>query len=56
MGEIVFALSLLLPQRARDLPEMGKMIQLRRDKRLSDQRRKREKTLQDRPSLGPLEI
>jgi len=56
MGEIVFALSLLLPQRPRDLPEVGKMIQLRRDKRLSDQRRKRQKTTRDRPPMGPLEV
>jgi SRSO17 transposase len=56
MGEIVFALSLLLPQRPRDLEEVGKMIQLRRDKRLSDQRRRRQKTIRDRPPLGSLEV
>lgn len=56
MGEIVFVLSLLLPQRPRDLPEVCKMIQLRRDKRLSDQRRKRQKTTRDRPPFGPFEV
>ena len=56
MGEIVFALSLLLPQRPRGLEEVGKMIQLRRDKRLSDQRRRRQKTIRDRPPLGFLEV
>jgi hypothetical protein len=56
MGEIVFALSLLLPQRPGDLLEVGKMIQLRRDKRLTDQRRKRQKTIRDRPPSGPLEV
>jgi SRSO17 transposase len=55
-GEIVFALSLLLPTRTRDLQEVSKMIGVRRDKRLSDQRRRREKTIQDRPPLGPLEV
>ncbi len=35
VGEIVFALSLLLPARPQDLPEAGKMIQLRRGKRFT---------------------
>ena len=56
IGEIVFALSLLLPERTRDLPEAGKMIKLRRNKRLTDQIRRRQKTKRDRPPIGPLEV
>ena len=56
VGEIVLALSLLLPERPRDLREVGKMIKLRRDKRLTDQTRKRQKTTRERPPLGPLEV
>ena len=56
MGEIVFALSLLLPQRPGDLPEVGRMLNLRRDKRLIDQRRRRRKTINDRPPLRPFEV
>ena len=54
-GEIVFALSLLLPQRPRDLAEVSAMILLRRQKRLTDQRRRRSKTESERPPFRPLE-
>ena len=54
-GEIVFALSLLLPQRGRDLAEVSEMVSLRRHKRLTDQRNRRAKTARERPPLGPLE-
>jgi SRSO17 transposase len=56
VGEIVFVLSRLLPERPRDLAEVVKMIQLRREKRFTDQTRKREKTSRERPPIGPLEV
>ena len=55
-GEIVFALSILLPQRPRDLEEVSAMVTLRRRKRLDDQTRRRAKTVHERPPLGLLDV
>ena len=55
-GEIVFALSILLPQRPRDLEEVSAMVTLRRCKRLDDQTRRRAKTVHERPPLGLLDV
>ena len=54
-GDIVFVLSLMLPVRTRDFEDVCNMVELRRRKRLTDQRRRRNKTKRDRPPLGPLE-
>ena len=54
-GEIVFALSLLLPQRVRDFEATCAMAEDRRRKRWTDQQRRRRKTATARPPLLPLE-
>jgi SRSO17 transposase len=55
-GDIVLALSKLLPQRKMDFEEVCELVETRRRKRLVDQRRRRRKTALNRPPLGPLEI
>lgn len=54
-GEIVFALSLLLPQRVRDFEATCDMVEARRRKRWTDQLRRQRKTAIARPPLLPLE-
>jgi SRSO17 transposase len=54
-GDIVFVLSQMLPQRVRDFEDICTMVELRRRKRLTDQRHRRRKATREKPPLGPLE-
>ena len=54
-GEIVFALTLLLPVRVRDFAATCAMVEARRRKRWADQQRRQRKTSTERPPLLPFE-
>lgn len=56
VGDIVFVLERLLPSRNQDQEEVMKMLDVRRRKRFEDQRRRKTKTVRQRPPLLPDEI